>query len=399
MTKLQTTVSPLNDVKQTICSRGNWATSFLTVTAILLGGANSAFAMHPACTLASADADGDGWGWENDRSCLVSVDSAPASNADTSTGNSGLPICANAGSDADGDGYGWENEASCIVAASTQVNNPSSAETPSADTGESTKPACANSSSDPDGDGYGWENDRSCLVTADSATAPNNTGDGPTPVSDLSQPLKFMAMGDSITHGVARNSAKSYRHDFTNLLSAAGCSYTMVGSQRGNLGHDTFVSAHEGYNGHRADHFLTGLNNFAGNNEGVSVAVNRDKPDLVLVHLGTNDMLQGQNVEDTVAEIDQVVSIILDAGADVLLANVVPVFGYGAQTRTQQLGNQLQSYVAQLADSRVNIVDVRSGFTNAMMLSDNLHPNPAGEAHIARAFFNAVQNSGKCLRR
>ena len=173
----------------------------------------------------------------------------------------------------------------------------------------------------------------------------------------------------------------------------------MVGSQQTNLGHRTFVSPHEGYNGHRADHFLTGLNNFAGNNEGASVAVNRFNPDLVLLHLGTNDMLQNQNIADTVAEIDQIISIILDAGADVLVANVIPVFRFGTEVSAQQLGDQLQRYVAQLGNSRVRIVDVRSGYTNAMMLSDNLHPNREGEAHIARAFFNAVQNTGNCLRR
>ena len=70
-----------------------------------------------------------------------------------------------------------------------------------------------------------------------------------------------------------------------------------------------------------------------------------------------------------------------------LVANVIAVFGFGAQARTQQLGDQLQRYVNQLGNSRVRIVDVRSGFTNAMMLSDNLHPNTAGEAHIARAMF------------
>ena len=78
---------------------------------------------------------------------------------------------------------------------------------------------------------------------------------------------------------------------------------------------------------------------------------------------------------------------------------MIPVFRFGTEVSAQQLGDQLQRYVAQLGNSRVRIVDVRSGYTNAMMLSDNLHPNREGEAHIARAFFNAVQNTGNCLRR
>ena len=54
--------------------------------------------------------------------------------------------------------------------------------------------------------------------------------------------------------------------------------------------------------------------------------------------------------------------------------------------------------MTQLGNKRVRIVDVRSGFTRAMMLSDNLHPNPSGEAHIARAFYNAIDSSGLCKR-
>jgi lysophospholipase L1-like esterase len=361
---------------------------------------NTAHAANPACISAESDPDGDGWGWENDRSCIVSTNSVePEQNLRAGNG-SGLPACQLSTSDPDGDGYGWENDSSCRVSGSTAA--------PAAETSGSSaaKPVCANAGSDPDGDGYGWENDRSCIVNGDSAiTATTASSSGYStpaetdqPDTDSASPLRFMAVGDSITHGVSRNSAKSYRHDLKTRLDNAGCRYTMVGSQQGNLGHRTFVSPHEGYNGHRTDHFLTGLNNYAGNNEGISIAVNRYQPDLVLLHLGTNDMLQNQNVADTVAEIDQIVSIILDAGADILLANVIPVYGYGAQTRTQQLGDQLQSYVAQLGNSRVKIVDVRSGFTNAMMLSDNLHPNPAGEAHIATAFFNAIQRAGRCRR-
>jgi len=41
--------------------------------------------------------------------------------------------------------------------------------------------------------------------------------------------IKVMAVGDSITHGVS--GTKSYRHDFTNMLTGAACNFEMVGSQ------------------------------------------------------------------------------------------------------------------------------------------------------------------------
>jgi len=353
MSKIQISSNIFTNLLQNTVRRNASAICFTAVAVILLAGPVSAYAAHPACNSELSDTDGDGWGWENNRSCIVTTDSTQPLPVPGSTTSSDLPVCESSGSDPDGDGYGWENNRSCLVTAASE----------------------ASSNDDP---------------------APQPSSDEP--ASPSTDALRFMALGDSITHGVTRDSAKSYRHDLTRLLSNAGCRYSMVGSQQTNLGHRAFVSPHEGYNGHRADHFLTGLNNFAGNNEGVSVAVNRYRPNVVLLHLGTNDMLQNQVVENTVAEIDQVISTLLDAGADVLVANVIPVFFGGVQSRVRQLGDQLQSYVAQLGNSRVRLVDVRSGFTNSMMLSDNLHPNPAGEAHIASAFFNAVQNAGKCLR-
>ena len=390
MTKFRTNSRAVNIVPRNSIGRPFAAIFSVAIAAVFLGNTAPALAMHPECSSALSDSDGDGWGWENNRSCVVSAQS-PVQEIPVTTGSiSGLPVCVSASSDPDGDGYGWENNRSCVVATDSPAQ-----ENPATTVNSSGLAVCESADSDSDGDGYGWENNQSCLVTGDTQAPVTQ----PTPPAPPVGELRFMALGDSITHGVSRELSISYRRDLTELLDSAGCSYTMVGSQQSNFGHQSFISPHEGYSGHRADHFLTGLNNSAGNNEGVAVAVNRYSPSLVLLHLGTNDMLQNQVVEDTVAEIDQVISIILNSGADVLVANVIPVFISGVQNRAQQLGDQLQSYVSQLGNPRVRLVDVRSGFTGAMMLSDNVHPNRAGELHIARAFFNAVQNAGKCIQR
>lgn len=389
------------------------------LSAVLLIGllptlANLAYAEPVPCNSAASDTDGDGWGWENDSSCVVKAESTSKPVISLAPQVADKPVCLNPESDPDGDGYGWERDTSCLV-----VNQPieSTGQPPATDitpnitpsmtegaTENQTPKPCTSASSDPDGDGFGWEKGSTCLVVNAIAPLPEPVDPAPAakpapetvPESPPVTQIRLMAMGDSITHGVARNSAKSYRYPLTAFLDTADCRYEMVGSQQANLGHRSFVSAHEGYNGHRADHFLTGLNNYAGNNEGVATAINRFRPDTVLLHLGTNDMLQGQNVAETVAEIDQVISIILDSGADVFVANVIPLFGFAAENRTRQLGDQLTSYVTQLGNNKVKLVDVRTGFTQSMMLSDNLHPNADGEAHIAQSFSKALINAGKC---
>ena len=184
------------------------AFSLVVWSTLLPASQTPVLAAHHACCSALFDSDDDGWGRENNRTCVVEAQAAPPTN----TGTFGLPLC----TDAD---------------------------------------------SDPDGDGFGWEYDRSCLVVT-TASAPQSAPAEPTNEQQATQPqditadsLSFMAMGDSISHGVTRNSAKLYHYDLTDLLDAAGCRCTMVESQQTNLGHRTFVFPHEGYNGHRADHF------------------------------------------------------------------------------------------------------------------------------------------------
>lgn len=363
---------------------------------------SSSISPHPACTDATSDSDGDGFGWEQNRTCLV-VSSAPATPELPATPvptepaspavppTSRFPTCEFEGSDPDGDGFGWENNTTCAVAGDlTPVVN----ETPEP-LAPSGHPICQQANSDPDGDGFGWENLGTCVVVADDQTGDDeqtSDSDGPT------ERIRFMAVGDSITHGGIYDDVEtvSYRSTFTTLMNAAGCNYEMTGSQTSNHQHDGFVSPHESYAGHRADDFLNGRNNGAGNNEGIAVALQRYNPDAVLLFLGTNDILQGQDISQTTAELDQVIAFILDANAKVFVANVTPVFRTTARSRIDQYGDQIEAYVAQLANPMVTLIDVRSDFTRAMMLDDNLHPNEAGDEFVGNAFFDGVLDTGYC---
>ena len=209
-----------------------------------------------------------------------------------------------------------------------------------------------------------------------------------------------MALGDSITHGSRTRFAESYRKPFNTLMTSNACQFEMVGSQTGNHLHDTYLSPHEGYNAHTADHVLNGyLNSNAGNNEGISVTSARYQPHVVLLHIGSNDMKLGQDIDQTVAEIDQIISVILSTNSTpvVFLANVIPWYQtatIGADVRI--LGDRIEAYVAQLNNPRVRLVDVRTGFTRSMILNDNIHPNPTGEQLIADRFFAAYNSAGFC---
>jgi lysophospholipase L1-like esterase len=181
-------------------------------------------------------------------------------------------------------------------------------------------------------------------------------------------------------------------------MDEADCNFEMVGSQKTNYRHDKLVSPHEGYSGHRVDFFLNGRDNNAGNNEGIATALRRHSPDIVMLFLGTNDILAGQGISQTVAELDQVIGLVLDAGASVFVANVTPVYRTGVQADIDEYSDQIEAYVAQLANPMVTLIDVRSGFKRTHVVDDDLHPTDAGDALIADAFFTGVQDTGYCTK-
>jgi len=212
--------------------------------------------------------------------------------------------------------------------------------------------------------------------------------------------LRVMPTGDSITHGIG--SAQSYRKGLVGVMADSGCPIKMVGTQSSNF-HDTgFYAAHEAYSGHAADYFLTGQTTTAGQNNGVASAVSHQKPEVLLLHVGSVDLWQGQTVESTLADIDQVLATIHDTKPDtlVLIANVIPWFDTSTDANLPQaintLGTRIEEMVYEFSNPLIHVVDVRAGFTVDMMQSDRIHPNAAGDAHIADAYADALTSLMDC---
>lgn len=210
--------------------------------------------------------------------------------------------------------------------------------------------------------------------------------------------VRIMAVGDSITHGIRSfGPSASWRLPFTKTLDGDGCAYLMVGSQQTNELHSAFESAHEAYSTHEAGHFILGYTNWAGENEGIFASMQNHSPDVVLLHIGTNDVVQEQANPETIQEIDQIITTVLNNNADVLVANVIPSYTAhyldGVDERIADLGSRIEAYVSQLGNERVRLVDVRSGYSAELMYEDGIHPNDKGSQHIADAF-SAVYKAG-----
>lgn len=272
---------------------------------------------------------------------------------------------------------------------------------------------------------------------ADNIAADNDASDGAVASAFLADrtalgAVKIMAVGDSITQGVA--GVSSYRREFTSLLEAESCSFTMVGSQltSRNSGNDTecedtepvgdgwgwdgtqsclvggssdvevYRGAHEGYSSHRADHFLTGRVSASGSNPGIRVSMETFAPDVVLLHLGSVDIFNEQGVSNALIDLDDVLDSIYEIQPEtlVLMANVIPWFSdkpYPGITRDiERLGDGVQRIVNERFDPFLKLVDVRSGYTESMMLADLIHPNASGERHIADSFASLYRSLADC---
>ena len=213
---------------------------------------------------------------------------------------------------------------------------------------------------------------------------------------------RIMPLGDSITQG--GQGFPTYRYPLYFDLLAAGFDVDFVGS-RDFLNDATVPSAavypdyattfdrdHQAWWGFRTDQ-VEPL---------VQAAAMADSPEFVLIHLGTNDI--GQNGAAGVTAADANLRDIIGLmrlevpTATFLLARVIPI-GPGAGSYGANAGQvaPLNAAIDQVAAdldtpaSPVIVVDANAGFDlGTMMQPDELHPNTAGEQHIADAWRTAL---------
>lgn len=196
---------------------------------------------------------------------------------------------------------------------------------------------------------------------------------------------KIMPLGDSITESFA--GLPSYRFHLWQLAQARGYRVDFVGSRRGVIGglplHNSFDMDHEGHSGWRADEILAKI----------SVWASATSPDFVLIHLGHNDLCQGQDVGSTVGEVAAIIDALRGVKATVgvivaqVLASANPCHG-----QIPAMNAALTAMVAakDTAESPVVVADLFTGFIPATMTWDGLHPNGSGESWMADRWFVAL---------
>ncbi len=196
-------------------------------------------------------------------------------------------------------------------------------------------------------------------------------------------PLRIMPLGDSITEGV--DGYASYRRQLWKALEARGQAADFVGSVTGSRDaspYTDFDQHHEGHPGWLADEVLA----WAGAWTAAA------KPQIVLLHIGTNDLSHLQTVESTVQEISSIIDAIRGSSptAHVALAKIIPSNFHVAETQQLNAGIGLLASQKDTPSSRVLVVDQWTGFDAVTDTYDGLHPNAAGEQKMAAKWDAAI---------
>ncbi|MCZ6818140.1 MAG: GDSL-type esterase/lipase family protein, partial [Calditrichaeota bacterium] len=213
---------------------------------------------------------------------------------------------------------------------------------------------------------------------------------GPAGGSSGQGTVRIMLLGDSITKGLNGSTDNAgYRNDLAQLLDSEGISYDFVGTLSNGSGFD---NDHEGHNGFWADEILAEIDSY----------LNANPADMVLFHIGTNDISSDQSNASTIDEIGQNLDQIrqFDTNIVTILASIVP-----RKDSKDGTTNNLNSLISDLVNQRqaagdnVFYAPINETFKSNSNWADdyypstdNVHPNDNGYAVMAGVWFDAIRS-------
>ncbi|MEU4562719.1 ricin-type beta-trefoil lectin domain protein [Actinoplanes sp. NPDC023936] len=190
---------------------------------------------------------------------------------------------------------------------------------------------------------------------------------------------RIMPLGDSITEGT--QVPGGYRIGLWQRAATAGYRVDFVGSQfngPSTLGdHD-----HQGHPGWRIDQIDANISGW----------LRTTTPRTVLLHIGTNDILQNYNVAGAPARLSTLLDHIRAAvpSADVFVATLIPLANPGQETAARAFNAALPGIVGSKG-SRFHLVDMHAALTTADLI-DGIHPTAGGYDKMAATWYAALRS-------
>jgi len=194
--------------------------------------------------------------------------------------------------------------------------------------------------------------------------------------------VRVMPLGDSITEGT--QVPGGYRIGLWQRLAAGGYRVDFVGSQYNgpsSLGdHD-----HEGHPGWRIDQIDANITGWLRNTT----------PRTVLLHIGTNDILQNSNVSGAPGRLSTLIDHITAAApsAEIFVATIIPLANAGQESAVRTFNSAVPGIVQSKANAgkHVHLVDMHSVVSTAELI-DGIHPTAGGYDKMAAAWYSALRS-------
>jgi lysophospholipase L1-like esterase len=208
------------------------------------------------------------------------------------------------------------------------------------------------------------------MVPAGAAHAESNGG------------VRVMPLGDSITEGT--QVPGGYRIGLWQRMAAGGYRVDFVGSQfngPSNLGdHD-----HEGHPGWRIDQIDANITGW----------LQATTPHTVLLHAGTNDILQNFNVSGAPGRLSTLIDHITNTApsAEVFVATIIPLSNSGQESAARTFNAAVPGIVQGKvnAGKHVHLVDMHAALSTSDLI-DGIHPTAGGYDKMAATWYSALRS-------
>ncbi len=215
----------------------------------------------------------------------------------------------------------------------------------------------------------------------------------------------IMPLGDSITRGYISGSTNNdgYRKELKAMLETNGLNFDFIGS----LTHGTFDdSQHEGHGSFSAKHFSGNIKYDLYSH--LIEYLEANSPDIILFHIGTNDINDFKYSNDTnvsnttVSDVSSNLDLIYDFNPNIIVI-VAKIINRTDDPNTTLLNETNATHDFNIAleimlknrdeyNKNLFVVNMESALEYPQDLSDGIHPNAIGYQKMSPIWFNGIKN-------